>query len=211
MVIASETEEGRRWAEDRVKALTGGDPIRARFMRQDSFEFQPTFKLTFSGNHAPHIQNLDDAMRRRFNIVPFTRKPAEPDLDLEHKLRAEWPGILRWMIEGCLDWQKNRLVRPGAVQDATAEYFSEQDVFSDWLKEQCDCEPGNHDKFASSKALFADWEQYAKRVGEPAGSLKTFAPRMRRHGYQPEQIYAVAGKGYRGIRVKPSVTRGSGQ
>ena len=77
LVTASETEEGKAWAEARIKSLTGGDAISARFMRQDFFEFKPAFKLCIIGNHKPVLQNVDDAARRRFNIIPFTRKPAE--------------------------------------------------------------------------------------------------------------------------------------
>jgi putative DNA primase/helicase len=127
LVTASETEEGRAWAESRIKQMTGGDPVTARFMRQDFFTYQPQFKLMIVGNHKPVLQNVDDAARRRFNLVPFTRKPERPDRELEGKLKAEWPGILRWMIDGCLDWLQNGLVRPAAVQAATAAYFDEQD------------------------------------------------------------------------------------
>lgn len=112
-VTASETEEGRAWAESRIKSLTGGDKISARFMRQDFFTYQPAFKLTIVGNHAPVLRNVDEAARRRFNIVPFTRKPAVPDRQLEDKLRSEWPEILRWAIDGCLEWQRNGLRAAG--------------------------------------------------------------------------------------------------
>ena len=114
MVCASETEEGRAWAEVRIKQMTGNDVIAARFMRQDFFEYRPQFKLTIIGNHKPSLRNVDDAVRRRFNIVPFEFKPNPVDPHLEDKLRAEWPGILRWMIEGCLDWQRNGLLRPAS-------------------------------------------------------------------------------------------------
>src|SRR6516165_5444284 len=122
LVYASETEEDRDWAESRIKQMTGGDRIRARFMRQDFFEYLPQFKLLLIGNHQPNLRNIDDAAKRRFNIVPFTHKPATPDPDLMTKLHAEWPGILRWLIDGCLAWQRVGLVRPpvviGATQDA---------------------------------------------------------------------------------------------
>lgn len=75
LVTASETEEGRAWAESRIKQITGGDRISARFMRQDFFEFTPQFKLLLIGNHQPTLRNVDDAARRRFNIVPFIHKP----------------------------------------------------------------------------------------------------------------------------------------
>ena len=112
LVTASETEQGRHWAQSRIKELTGGEAVTARFMHQNYFTFKPLFKLTITGNYKPVLRNIGDAERRRINVIPFTRKPAEPDRELEVKLRAEWPAILRWMIEGCLDWQSNGLVRP---------------------------------------------------------------------------------------------------
>ena len=71
-VTAVETEEGRRWAESKIKALTGGDRISARFMRQDFFEYVPQFKLIIAGNHKPGLSSVDEAIRRRFNLIPFT-------------------------------------------------------------------------------------------------------------------------------------------
>src|SRR5262249_40615227 len=132
LVTSSETEQGRAWAESRLKAMTGADRISARFMRQDFFEFDPHFKLTIIGNHQPVLQNVDEAMRRRINMIPFTRKPAVIDRDLETKLMAEAPGILQWMIDGCLDWQANGLVRPDVVKVATDNYFADQDTFGQW-------------------------------------------------------------------------------
>ena len=72
LVVASETDRSKRWAESRIKALTGGDPIRARFMHCDEFEFIPAFKLMIQGNHKPGLQSVDEAMRRRLHLVPFT-------------------------------------------------------------------------------------------------------------------------------------------
>src|SRR5438874_5430904 len=71
LVIAQETEQGRRWSESKIKALTGGDPISARFMRQDFFEFVPQFKLMIAGNHKPSLRSVDEAIRRRFHLIPF--------------------------------------------------------------------------------------------------------------------------------------------
>ena len=133
MVTASETEEGRAWAESRIKQMTGGDPVKARFMRQNFFEYIPEYKLVFLGNHKPVLRNVDDAARRRFNIIPFTHKPAVSGSGTAEKLKAEHGQILTWMIDGCLDWQESGLVRPDIVTAATAEYFDEQDLFSQWL------------------------------------------------------------------------------
>ena len=176
LVSASETEEGRSWAESRIKQMTGGDQISARFMQKDFFTFRPSFKLTIIGNHKPVLKNVDDAARRRFNLVPFNRTPAKPDPLLEQKLKAEWPGILRWLIEGCLDWQANGLVRPASVVRATESYFEDQDLMSQWLAEACDAEPGNQYKWEATGSLFASWTDFANRAGEKPGISTASVP-----------------------------------
>jgi putative DNA primase/helicase len=183
-VTASETEEGRAWAESRIKQMTGGDPITARFMRQDFFTFTPQFKLMIVGNHKPVLKNVDEAARRRFLIVPFERKPENPDRELEEKLKAEAPGVLRWMINGCLDWQANGLVKPPSVLAATEEYFSDQDLFAHWLADECDCEPGNTNKSETSGRLFKSWKEYAVAAGNSPGSQQSFKDQMIRHGFR---------------------------
>lgn len=201
MVTASETEEGRSWAEARIKQLTGGDPITARFMRQDNFTYKPQFKLMIIGNHKPILRAIDDAARRRFNLVPFVYKPAAPDRELEGKLKTEWPAILRWAIEGCLDWQTNGLVRPSSVVKATADYFADQDLMGQWLVEECDCEPGNRWKSATSAALFASWSAYAGRSAEKPGSRKAFCDELERRGFENRRGTGGV-REFRGVRPK---------
>ncbi|MER2266690.1 phage/plasmid primase, P4 family [Methylobacterium oxalidis] len=199
LVTASETEEGHPWAEARIKQLTGGDPVTARFMRQDFFTFTPGFKLTVVGNHQPALKNVDDAARRRFNIVPFVRKPPSPDRQLEEKLKAEWPAILRWMIEGCLDWQQNGLVRPTSVTEATEAYFAEQDLMSQWLAEKCLVRQGDPACWDTLAELFASWKAYAAAAGEDPGTIKSFGPAMRRKGFRDKRT--AAAKGLIGVRL----------
>jgi putative DNA primase/helicase len=132
MLTAAETEEGGAWAETRIKELTGGTPVTANFMRQDPLTCIPQFKITITGNHKPVLRSVDDAARRRFNIVPFLHRPESPDRHLEDRLRQEWPAILRRMIEGCHAWQRDGLRRPEAMAAATEEYFAAQDLFGLW-------------------------------------------------------------------------------
>jgi putative DNA primase/helicase len=178
MVCVSETEEGHAWAEGRIKAVTGNDVIAARFMRRDFFEYRPQFKLTIIGNHKPVLRNVDEAARRRFNMVPFNFKPNPKDPELEAKLRREWPGILRWMIEGCIDWQQNGLLRSEVVVNETAEYFAEQDTIAHWLAEQCEKEPIAQ---TSSSMLFQNWSNWARSKNEDPGTNKTFSAALERH------------------------------
>ena len=163
LVTASETEEGRPWAEARIKNITGGDPITARFMRQDNFTFTPAFKLTIIGNHKPVLHSVDDAVRRRFNIAPFVHKPEAPDKDLEAKLRVEFPGVLRWMIKGCLDWQANGLVRSANVLEETSDYFDDQDVMGQWISECCAVDQGNDHRHDRISDLFQSFKLFAEK------------------------------------------------
>ena len=129
-VTAIETEDGARWAESKIKSLTGGDKIAARFMRCDFFEFFPEFKLVIAGNHKPALRSVDEAIRRRLHFIPFTVTIPQNKRDprLGEKLRAELPGILAWAIEGCLAWQREGLNPPLLVREATADYLAAEDA-----------------------------------------------------------------------------------
>ncbi|MEO3476016.1 phage/plasmid primase, P4 family [Roseomonas sp. CAU 1739] len=201
LVMTTETEEGRAWAEARIKAMTGGDPVTARFMRQDFFTYMPAFKLTISGNHKPALRSVDDAAWRRFNVVPFVHRPAAPDPQLSDKLRAEWPGILRWMIDGCLAWQRDGLARPKAVLDATAEYFAEQDVLAQWIEECCEIGTGFGE---TSSKLFASWRAFAQGRSDEPHNAKWLGAMLERQGHRRAKDCAMfRGRGYVGIRLLP--------
>ena len=198
LVTAVETEEGRRWAEARIKALTGGDKIAARFMRQDFFEFAPTFKLVIAGNHKPSLRSVNEAIRRRFNLVPFTVTiPAgERDPKLREKLRTEWPGILRWLVDGSLAWQREGLSPPAAVLDATSAYLEAEDVLSMWIEECCRLAPA---AWTASSKLFASWKAFAERAGEPVGSAKSFAQKLEERGLQMK--LTMKARGFMGLAI----------
>jgi putative DNA primase/helicase len=203
LVYVSETEEGRAWAENRIKALTGGDPISARFMRQDFFTYWPQFKITVIGNHKPVLRNVDDANRRRFNLAPFTFKPDSPDLQLQEKLEPEHPAILRWMIDGALDWQANGLIRPDVVKAATAKYFADQDTVRQWVEECCEVTERPPHTADTNRSLFDSWKNYAIANGENAGGSKGFSQRLTTLGFQPiKNALGIRGRGFGGIKVK---------
>ncbi|BCN00144.1 phage/plasmid primase, P4 family [Ralstonia pseudosolanacearum] len=200
-VAAIETEQGRRWAESKVKNLTGGDKISARFMRQDFFEFFPQFKLFVAGNHKPAIRNIDEAMKRRLHLIPFTVTvpPERRDKNLQQKLLAERDGILAWAVQGCLDWQRlGRLDPPQQVLDATEEYFEAEDALGRWLDERCVREINAKTLTAE---LFNDWKQWADSAGEFTGSQKRFSDLLITRGV--EKWRNTAGlRGFRGVSLK---------
>jgi putative DNA primase/helicase len=120
MVTAIETSYNRPLDEAKIKGLTGGEPITARFMRQNYFEFQPECKIWFVGNDFPRVRATADAFWRRVHVIsfPVELQPDELDRDLPTKLEQEWPGILAWAVRGCLDWQQNGLAPPPGVVKA---------------------------------------------------------------------------------------------
>ncbi|WP_299956807.1 phage/plasmid primase, P4 family [uncultured Roseobacter sp.] len=186
-VVASETEEGHAWNESRIKSMTGGDPITARFMRANFFTFLPQFKLAMVGNHQPTLQNVDDAMRRRILMVPFNSKPETVDLDLEAKLESELPGILDWLIQGALEWSKKGLLPPPAIVGATNEYFEEQDVFGQFLDQHCRLEASKKWSFVTSADLYREWKSFAEDAGEDPKTQKFVGSRLRRIGLTTKQ------------------------
>ena len=200
MVLVTETEEGRPWAESRIKSLTGGDRISARFMRGDPFEYSPAFKLWIAGNHRPALHNPDPAMRRRLHLMPLTYVPPAPDTRLPDALKDELPGILAWAIRGCTDWQREGLNPPQAVQDASAEYFAEQDSVANWFAERCERTRGAE---TSTRALFTDWQQWAKARGEDARTENRFSGAMERFAAKRK---TATGKVFVGVRLLPSET-----
>lgn len=201
LVVAQETEEGKQLAEARVKAITDGSPITANFMRQDGFTYTPQFKLFISGNHKPALRNVDVAISRRFNLIPFEIyiPPEKRDDLLAEKLRAEWPGILQWMVEGCLEWQAGKLQPPEAVQVATSEYFEAEDAFTLWADECCE---RRHDLWDGATPLFRSWEKWAKSAGEQACSQKRFSSTLESHGFKKRKSNGIMV--FSGIAVKIS-------
>jgi len=173
-------------------------------MRQDYFTFIPQFKLVIAGNRKPGLRGVDEAIRRRIHLIPFgiTIPEGERDLALPDKLKAEWPGILAWMIEGCLKWQANGLNPPAAVRDATAEYLEAEDTIKLWLEEYCERKA---DAWERSSVLFESWKQYAEQCGERAGSRKRFVQMLEAKGFKSNRTNK--GRGVPGVRLREGNTQ----
>jgi putative DNA primase/helicase len=199
MVTASETQAGRNWDEARVKALSGGDPVTAHFMRQDDFTYDPTFKLLFAGNHKPVIRDIDPAMRRRIHLVPFIVTPKVVDKKLEEKLAAEYPAILAWMVEGCLEWQRQGgLLPPEVVVSATESYFEESDPLGAWLQE---CTEEAAEEWTDAQVLFESWKEWANQHEEYVGRQSRFVQALLQRKYPRRKEPLTRRAQFQGIRV----------
>lgn len=205
LVTSSETEEGKRWAESRIKQLTGGDPISARFMRQDFFTFKPIFKLLIVGNHMPGLNSVDDAARRRFRLVPFVHKPEKVDKLLEHRLKEYSPQIFRWAIEGCVKWRKEGMDPPSSIRITTEKYFGDMDILQQWIDERCILDENSR---TDTTIAFLDWSRFATDAGEYVGKKNTLTSKLDKKNItcKPAKIDGKLSRCYFGMRLKFSPT-----
>ena len=182
LVITNETQEGQTLRMDKIKQITGQDPMRANFMRQDNFEFLPVCKLLMFGNHKPSLPDVGKAVRKRIRMVPCNLRLAEGqmDRDLPWKLQKEGPGILRAIINGCLDWQANGLIVPESVEVQTDRYFDQQDYVGQWFAE-C-CEPNQNGRVASID-VWRSWATWADGRKLKAGTEQDLTEKLEAKGF----------------------------
>jgi putative DNA primase/helicase len=197
LVVCVESQEGARLDEGLVKELTGGDKIAARRMREDWWEFFPTHKAILVTNHKPEIRGTDNAIWRRLRLVPFTVvfPEAQQDKTLGESLKDEAPGILRWMVEGCEEWQRQGLGTPAVVTTATPEYRTEQDRLGAFIAEKCVKGPEYSIKI---KVLYSAYKQWCEVNNERPGTGKAFGDAMREREFKKDS----GDRNYLGVQLK---------
>jgi putative DNA primase/helicase len=185
-VAANEGEDNQRLAEGFIKTLTGSDPVTARFLHAEYFTFVPTCKIFFSSNHKPRIKGIDEGIWRRIRMIPFhvTIPEEERDMQLPEKLREEWPGILRWAVEGCLLWQQEGLGIPEEVRMANDTYRSEMDVIASFIEDCCLVNP-----LAKVQAtqLYKIYQVWCEENGEFPLSQRILGIRLRERGFKAKK------------------------
>jgi putative DNA primase/helicase len=192
LVVASETGEAGRLNEELVKALTGGDRITARRMRQDFYQFDPSHILVLQTNHKPRVTGSDEGIWRRLRLVPFAVTVAadKRDVRLPEKLQAELPGILAWAVEGWRKYQAEGFSTPAAVTAATSEYRDASDQIGAFVAD-C-CEVGSHHTAAAGD-LYRSYSTWCDEAGERPRMQREFGMRLGERGFE-------ASKGTGGIR-----------
>ena len=203
--IAIETEEDQRLAEAQVKALTGRDAIKARFVHRDYFEFNPNAKIWLATNHRPLIRDSSPAIWRRIALIPFRAffPPERQDKTLGEKLWREREGILAWLVQGCLDWQRHGLGECSAVAEATEIYRSEMDALQGWLEERCVPDPRAVTPF---KDLYDDYVNWCSETDQEPLGKRAFANRLTEKGFETARVKGEA-KARRGLRLRELTDR----
>jgi putative DNA primase/helicase len=158
LVTASELNESVKLNEARLKMLAGEDPVTARFLYAEHFTFLPVAKFWLSVNHKPIVNDDSTGFWRKIHLIPFTQSfEGRADRNLKEALRAEYPGILAWMVRGCLAWQTQGLSKPAAVNAATATYRAESDPIAVFLRERCVINEACRVKASEFYRAYQDW------------------------------------------------------
>lgn len=190
-----EPDAGKSMAESFVKELTGGDPVKARRMRENFWQFDPTHKIWLAANHKPRIRGTDEGIWRRIKLIPFTVciPEHEQDKQLPARLQNELPGILNWMLRGFAEWRERGLDPPAIVSEATDEYRRSMDTLGRFIDECCDLGERLHE---GASELYAEYKKWA---GENCMSQKKFGSAMSERGFERAKISSIV---YRGLQIK---------
>lgn len=200
LAVVQEFDEGRRLAEGTVKRLTGGDPISARRMREDFWEFDPSHTFVLATNYRPVIRGTDEGIWRRLRLIPFdvSIPKSEQDGRLPERLRLEADGILTWLVQGYQDWQANGLNEPDAVKKANEAYRADSDYFSRFINERCTEQPMVS---VNSTLIYEDWCRWCGSEGVDAGSQTAFSLTLEQRGFEKGTL--AGRKVFKGIGLLP--------
>jgi len=197
LIVSSEIKPDAEWNIERLQAVTGGETIVARGMREASVEFEFSGKLLIAGNLKPQLSNVNDAIRRRLRLIPFNAHIAKEDADksLADKFKREANGILKWMVDGCAMWQRDGLRPPKAVEVATEEYLASEDHVRSWIDEECVLDR-QAAKFAdadmlNTPAMIARRDEFSTKIGDLHKSWDAWA---RRNHVVPGKINTLSTK-----------------
>lgn len=199
LVAGSELPVGKTWDESVIKDLTGGDRMTARFMRGDFFDFDPQLTLMIAGNNQPSFRGVDEAIRARVVLVPFTVTipPERRDKSLSDKLKAEGPEILRWAIEGALQWLDNGLNVPPKVVAASTEYMDDEDTLGQFLIEETAKDPAG---FVTTTDLHDRFKLWCERQGLHSWTQHTLRKELKSRGFQDHR--RPHGRGFIGLKIR---------
>lgn len=197
LVTTTEPNEGERFDEGLLKQLTGGDRVSARKLYENEFEFTPQFKLWMATNHKPYVRGRDEGIWRRFIIIPFDKQIPlhEIDRDLTKKLKRELPAIMRWCVDGFLEWQRIGLAEPKIIKEQRDEYRTEMDSIYAFIEECCETD---YKYKISASEIFSAYDNWAKRNNQHKMTNVKFATEMLK---KFERTTIKGKRYYRGLKI----------
>jgi putative DNA primase/helicase len=207
-IAVSEPDGSRGLAESILKSFTGQDTIVCRRLYQEFFEYRPEGKIFLCANHKPTVAGTDYGFWRRLRLIPFEVQipESEQDLHLAENLKEEAAGILNWLVEGCLAWQREGLCPPAEVRDATAEYRQESDPLADFIDEECVVEEGRR---VAIQALHDRYTTYCYIHGQTPLGRNSFGRAMNGRGFERTRSGAGRITYYLGLGLRDRLRQNS--
>ena len=184
-VSINELQAGDRLDEQVVKMLAGREPISARFLHQEFFEFTPTFTPWLRTNHKPIIHGVEEGIWRRLVLLKFGVHFTEDKKDstLEEKLFAERDGILMWMIEGAGLFLKDGICISPSMRNDLLTYRSDSDLLGEFLSDRTWASNTVADKI-EQKLLYTSYRMWSVMNGTRPMAKKSFTQRLIERGYK---------------------------
>lgn len=208
LVMANETRDNQRMDDQKLKILVSTEKLTARYLYSEYFEFYPTFKIWLRGNFKPIITDCSHGAWRRLRLVPFENQVGDDktDPELENKLIAEQEGILAWMVQGCLKWQKERLKPSTKIQTASRVYQDESDILGEFIEDFCNVGVGLGEP---QSTLYLAYKSYCIESGGSYPHQKTLTRQLSAKGISTSRKKegGVVGRCYEGICLKPEVKK----
>jgi len=207
---ASETKAGKSLDEQRLKQLTGGDTVSARYMRGEWFDFRPVGKMMLTTNHLPRMSD-DGATWRRIHLITWrvVIPPEERDGYLQDTLlREESDGILSWIVQGALAWQAEGLNPPKAMYEALSQYQEDEDIVAQFMEDRLtEVKPVRRAAGRSTREIYSEFLRWCKDEGHPVVSQKWLHTRLAK---KSDPYRGGGWSGFPGLQVKVDPGLGSG-
>lgn len=208
MVVAGETPKGTTWNEATIKSISGGDPVNARFMRGDFFQFIPQMTVWLQGNSRPAFKAVDSGIRRRFILVPFPKLGVQDDdkdtLLVARMIEEEGPEIMRWIIDGAVEWYsvaktgKLGLAVPKYLRDETRSYLDGEDKSKNFIDDEMIIDPAG---FVSNADIYNRWKIWNESAGEERQSQNEVIKGLLDHGRGITKDRKAGCRGLKGVRL----------
>ena len=199
-VMTSETEEGQRLCEGKLKRITQGmGKIKAVRKYENPIQFPETHKLWMDANHPPIIRGTDNAIWNRLHPIPFdvTIPAEELDKQLRVKLLTEAEGIIAWAVAGAVRWHREGLDRPPEVEETKENWRSDMDQVGRFIQQRCVLE---HFAHCRARELYGAYQKWVAEEAEQTSTKVMFGRKLTERGFRKR--HTESGELYQGIGLK---------
>ena len=183
LALGSENAKGGAFNEDLLKKITGGDRLKGRFLYSNPVEAAASYHVHLVGNHMPVISGTDDGIWRRFVLIPWpiSIPPEQRDLLLRERIAKEKPGLLNWLLQGCIDWNKDGLQMPEFCRAITNDFRQESDELADFITEKLSKDP---ERYCLKGEVYTAYKRWAEEGGLRRMTKRQLSTALQERGFE---------------------------